>query len=383
MGEYIKIKDFGPIKKAEINDIKKFSVIVGTSGCGKSTVLKVLSLCRWIYKMLNIRAYLQEAGIKRSPFRLNIKNSLTDDGLVDYLHECTYIEYGNNGMCFSIEGKGGNFKQTEKVKAANLCLEKVVFITEKRNMIPDLLANRMKEKDAPFYVSQLLEEFKRASVATKEFSLEAINVGLISQKVNGIEQWFVQNEKKGNDKYRIHLEDSSSGIQALTPLSILMNYYVNQFDLVKSLNNAVLRYLADNDNLKLFKPNEDLGKIKRKCIAIHIEEPEICLYPDNQLSLINDMIKAIHNKKGDYKLSLMLTTHSPYILNQINLLFKAYDCGQTVDGASLNYDNTGVYVIEDGILKDIKVKNAHLVDPLYLSQPLDDIYNQYELIQKK
>ena len=52
--ERIVIKDFGPIKELEINDIKKITIFIGDSGSGKSTVMKVISLFRWLYKMLNI-----------------------------------------------------------------------------------------------------------------------------------------------------------------------------------------------------------------------------------------------------------------------------------------------------------------------------------------
>lgn len=382
MSESIIINNFGPVKKAKLEDIQKFTIIVGTSGSGKSTIMKLLSLFRWLFKMLNIRAYLQKSGFKHSPFRFYVKRYLQDDGLYDYLREDTYIEYHNGSACMTIEGKKGEFKQVSKVSKGDLCLEKVAFITEKRNMLPDLLANRMKEKDAPFYVSQLYEEFRKASSAIKGLPLSAVGVNLFSQRVNGIEQWFIREgeETTENDHFRIHLEDASSGIQSLAPLNMLIDYYVNKFDLVKSLNNAVLKYLADNDSYSFFKPSEDIGAIQRKHIDIHIEEPEICLYPDNQLHLLNYIVRSLHHRNNHYDISLIFTTHSPYLLNQLNLLFKAFDKGVEIEGANLNYDHTNVYVIENGILKDLKVQNAHLINPEYLSQPLDDIYNHYDLI---
>lgn len=383
MSESIIIRNFGPVRIADMHDIQKFTVIVGTSGSGKSTVMKLLSLFRWLFKRLNIRAYLQESGFKRSPFRFNIKSYLQDDGIYDYLRKDTYIEYRNDEVCLTITGKKGDFKQVSKASPDNLCLEKVAFITEKRNMIPDLLANRMKEKDAPYYVRQLIAEFQEAAAVTKGLSLSAVGVSLFSQKVNGIEQWFIREDDNGGDNYRIHLEDASSGIQSLAPLNMLIDYYVHHFDLVKSLNNAVLKYLADNDAYKFFKPSEDIGNIRRKHIDIHIEEPEICLYPDNQLHLLNYIVRSIHHRDNDYDLSLIITTHSPYILNQLNLLFKAFDCNKEVEGASLNFSHTNVYVMEGGVMKDIKLGNAHLINPEYLSQPLDDIYNQYEAIMNQ
>ena len=50
----------------------------------------------------------------------------------------------------------------------------------------------------------------------------------------------------------------------------------------------------------------------------------------------------------------------------------------TVEGASLDYGNTGVYIVENGVLRDIKVQNAHLVNTDYLSDDINDIYNEYD-----
>ena len=77
-------------------------------------------------------------------------------------------------------------------------------------------------------------------------------------------------------------------------------------------------------------------------------------------------------------MTLAVATHSPYIINQLNLLMKAYDSGKDVEGASLNYSDLGVYRIIDGKVLDIKVENAHLVNPDYLSDDINDIYDEYE-----
>ena len=49
-----------------------------------------------------------------------------------------------------------------------------------------------------------------------------------------------------------------------------------------------------------------------------------------------------------------------------------------MEGASLDYGNTGVYIVENGVLRDIKVQNAHLVNTDYLSDDINDIYNEYD-----
>lgn len=61
--EYLYIKNFGPIKKVEIERVKQFMFFVGESGSGKSTILKVLAIMRYIYKQLNLRSYLKLGNI--------------------------------------------------------------------------------------------------------------------------------------------------------------------------------------------------------------------------------------------------------------------------------------------------------------------------------
>ena len=329
--------------------------------------------------MLNIRTYLQVGGIKETPFRLNIKKYLADDGIIDYLHEDTLIKYTHDEASFEIKGKSASFRQLSTVSYENLCLEKISYITEKRNVLSDLLALTIKEKTAPFYLKELLSDYQIASKQIKLLDLEAVGVKLEIKKVNGVEHSFIVGRDGDRDKeYSVKLEDASSGIQSMAPLSMIIHYYAHAFNLVESLNKAVFRYVVEGDSLKDFHPAQNIGDIPRKRVDIHIEEPEICLYPENQLRLMNQIVKECWNAERDYDISLMVTTHSPYLLNQLNLLFKAYDNGVDIEGAKISYDETSVFAIEGGCLHDLKVANAHLVNPEYLSAPVDRIYAQYE-----
>jgi predicted ATPase len=379
--ESLYIRDFGPIKEIFLEDIKQLTVIIGQSGSGKSTLLKVLALTRWIYKMLNIRVYLQTAGVKESPFKFNIKRLLSDDGIIDYLHENTQIIYSHDEASFEIRGLKAEFRQTKQVSYENLCLEKISFITEKRNVLSDLLALSMKEKTAPFYLKELLSEYQTAIKHIKTLDLQAVGVKLEIKKVNGVEYSFICGHD-GEREYSVRLEDASSGIQSMAPLNLIVHYYAHYFNLVESFNKAVFRYVIEGDSLKDFHPAQNVGDIPRKRVDIHIEEPEVCLYPDNQLRLINQLVRECWNTDRDYDISLIITTHSPYLLNQLNLLFKAYDMGSDIDGANISYDQTDAYAIENGTLINLKVKNAHLVNPEFLSAPVDQIYVQYEDLNK-
>ena len=98
--------------------------------------------------------------------------------------------------------------------------------------------------------------------------------------------------------------------------------------------------------------------------------------PGAQRSALNMLIRKCRNAKTP--MTLAVATHSPYIINQLNLLMKAYDSGTEVEGASLNYSDLGVYRVLDGKVLDIKVGNAHLVNTDYLSDDINDIYDEYE-----
>ena len=379
--ESLYIKDFGSIKEINLEDIKPLTVIIGQSGSGKSTLMKVLALTRWIYKMLNIRVYLQTAGVKESPFKFNIKRYFTDDGILNYLHENTLIVYTHDEASFEIRGVKAEFRQTTPVSYENLCLEKISFITEKRNVLSDLLALTMKEKTAPFYLKELLSEYQTAIKYIKALDLEAVGVKLEIKKVNGVEYTYISGQDAERE-YSVRLEDASSGIQSMAPLNLIVHYYAHFFNLVESFNKAVFRYVVEGDSLKDFHPAQNVGDIPRKRVDIHIEEPEVCLYPNNQLRLMNQLVRECWNTDRDYDISLMITTHSPYLLNQLNLLFKAYDMGTDIEGAKMNYDQTDVYAVENGTLLNLKVENAHLVNPEFLSAPVDHIYAQYEELSK-
>ena len=64
MKEYLKIVDFGPISEIELNNISPLTVFIGKSGSGKSTIMKVLSLFRWMYKRVNLRSFIKHSKIK-------------------------------------------------------------------------------------------------------------------------------------------------------------------------------------------------------------------------------------------------------------------------------------------------------------------------------
>ena len=56
MKETILIKHFGPLQEVQLSDLPPYVFLIGPSGSSKRTLLKVVALMRWIYKMLCTRS---------------------------------------------------------------------------------------------------------------------------------------------------------------------------------------------------------------------------------------------------------------------------------------------------------------------------------------
>ena len=72
MSEYLRVKNFGPIVDIEFDNIAPLTILIGESGSGKSTIMKVLSMFRWIYKRVVLRSYVRQAKIKKTGIGIQI-----------------------------------------------------------------------------------------------------------------------------------------------------------------------------------------------------------------------------------------------------------------------------------------------------------------------
>lgn len=124
----------------------------------------------------------------------------------------------------------------------------------------------------------------------------------------------------------------------------------------------------------------NIGDIANRSIHLMIEEPELSMFPTAQRSSLNMLIDKCLN--GNKYMTLTLATHSPYIINHLNLLLKAFDKGVKIENAALDYHKTEVYVVEHGMVKSIKVQNAHLINTDYLSDDINEIYNEYDKLDE-
>lgn len=260
------------------------------------------------------------------------------------------------------------------IQTVDLQYNKLSFISETRNIIP-LWADRgasLAGGYLGFYFHEVYNDFDLASEELKELDINYLNLKLSVRKQQSQKRYFVQGPNK---EYEIDLKNSSSGTQNAIPVSLIAEHFSKYFDFEEAFNKSLLNFLSKTDNLTDFKPVKNLGDIQKK-LFIHIEEPELSLYPEAQCELISDLVaKCFVNNTND--INLIFSTHSPYIINHLNLLIKAYDREKLVDGAKFSYDQLAVYKVTEGTIEDLMVKNHRIVNTNALSDTINEIYDRY------
>lgn len=365
--ESLYIENFGPLKKINLENLRPLTILVGESGSGKSTIMKVLVLFRYFYKRVVIRSYLRNAGISKSHFRLQFSFFIKNNGFEGYISDKTVIIYRRGN--YTIEYKNGKLNLNITVENADLSLDKMSFISDKRNVIPDILAKTVSVSDRNMYLVETWKDFEEATSDFNSMDIPYLGVSLNKKKAQNGVKFVVKNTADKKGLYEIDFADSSSGMQNVAPLITILDYFVNRYDLVASFNRAILANLSDSDMLSKFRPELDIGKIKYKNLFFHIEEPELSLYPSTQTELIAQIVRlCFENKSQRFNTYCMMTTHSPYVVNYLNLLIKQ---------RHIDFNDVSVFEVLAGNLRSLKNIEHNVIDTTLLSEPISKIYEEY------
>ncbi len=385
MKESIKIRNLGPIKDLEI-EIKPITFFIGASASGKSTILKAVALFRYLFKMLCIRSYLRDANIIRSPFRIRMESLLKNCGFDSMVNPDTYIEYTavREDRKYTLRFQSRKLTYEPKIVDRNdLAFFKVSYISENRNIIPTWASRIAANKGASlgFYFHETFNDFNDATDAVKEFDIDLWNVKLSVRKADLGKKYLIAPTDKAYNP--IELRRASSGIQSSIPLSVIANYFATEFSFKDAFRRSVLNYLYENDNLTDFKPNVELTDLD-KYVHMHIEEPEISADPNTQVRLIDSLIKQCFiDRNDDRTLTIMVATHSPYIINELNVLIKASYYEKEV---AIRSDQIAVYKVVEGRLENLIVLDNDtrqvVVNALDMSETMDNIYQRYIALGK-
>ena len=389
MKESIIIKNFGPLKEVEIDDIKPLTVFIGKSAGGKSIIMKVIVLMRYIYKMVNIRSYLKNAKITRSPFKLRF-NSLLHDGLKGMITAQTEIYYTVeiNGNKYTLKYTNRGLQSDINIPDKDLIFFKEAYVSGMRSLIPIWASKAVsvKGENLGFFFHETLNDFNDATDVIKEQKLEYLNLKMKVRKSGNRPKLFTI-ESLQNDAVPIELRYASSGIQTSAPLVAIVHYFAQEFSFKDAFQRSVLNYLYKQDLLTKFTPGINRNKLG-KYVHIHIEEVELSLAPEDQRAFMSNLVEEVfHKNKKDRKLGLMVSTHSPYIVNHLNVLLRAgYFEKARENYPFLEKDDIAVYRVNEGKIISLMATDndtgEYVINALDMSDTMERIFEEYESMEE-
>lgn len=410
------IRNIGPIKEAEI-ELKRFNFIIGPQSSGKSTIAKILSTCSWVEK--EVATTMDEHAVANvGAFRALMEefHKMKDyfDENAEILYETEVIRIYLKGDIFDVKLK--NQEQYHR--------EKICYIPSERNAVtlPELQGFEFGQTNLRSF---LFDWFNAREFYGKDNKTDILNLG--------VRYYYDPNEQKYKDRiehingktYQIPLSSASSGLQSVVPLQIMLQYYSSQyfetfasktsFDsdvkirmiqarvidkyvlstlypgfnpddrkrLIAEVNDRIHRVDPEARRLlNLYQKESDRLTVPIRTSYI-VEEPEQNLYPFTQIDLLEAIVKLC---SVDKQHKCTITTHSPFILNYLNVLIERYNRGLN-DRVNINPDELGVFSTNDGRLIDIMQVNAKTgeksVNAEDLVEAMRYMHQEYREIKKK
>ncbi len=321
----IRIKNFGPIKEGYLEDggfmeVKKVTVFIGNQGSGKSTVAKVISTLTWMEKAIN-------RGDIAIPESINdFQKHFKYQSLIGYFKSDTVIEYYGDAYSIIFNKEDSPYPIVQKNESGNYTVPKIMYVPDGRSFLSVIKnANGVRGLPAPLF--EFAEELKRGQADTKGEE--------IPLPINGVNYKYESESDTsfiiGKD-FKVNLLVASSGFQSLVPLFLVSSSLAQ---LIKSgseispanisvdqsirMNNEISKVIF-NDKLseieKIKLSNEIKAKFQNKGFINIVEEPEQNLFPTSQREILNSLLEFNNMNAGN---KLILTTHSPYIINYLTL----------------------------------------------------------------
>ncbi len=408
----IRIKNFGPIKEGYLEnegwmDIKKVTVFIGNQGSGKSTVAKLISVFMWLEKSI-IRGDLPED--------LNSYKGLDEilrfHRIENYFQENTQVSFEGRAYRFTMVKKLTEFApkfKVDKIEFAENLLPKIMYVPAERNFL-SAISNISKISD--FIVGSLKDysiEFRNAQLAYKD---KEINL-----PINNTSVYY---DAKDDENYigfggkKLKLTEASSGFHSIVPLFWVSKYLV---DFLKLGEKRLLELLSPDQTVRRRNELNELNKefisedvlkekekqINAKYICNHfvniVEEPEQNLFPTSQKSMLESLL-TFNNESENNR--LIITTHSPYLINYLTLAVKADMVEENLNNekislkklaeivpveATIAGTDLAIYELSesDGLIKMLPDYKGLPSDENYLNSSLEDsneLFAQLQEIEK-
>lgn len=306
--EHLIIRNFGPIENVELN-LKKINVFIGEQGVGKSTIAKLYSCMQDIFLHFLILFDDNQNKIKAVFKRYGIQSYFLADTYIEFHTIAGFVvkyeegkfkishpkyneeqmkmfviellkdslEHSFSGAGFSMDADFDDLPDKEKeIVVSNMRTS--FYIPAERSLV-GCVSNSLYSMIAakiplPKMLLEYLSFFEKAKNEYHEYEVPFLG---LTFKVSKDDDKILIGDKEVEFKY------SSSGIQSIVPMLMVVDYCLKQ------------GYFS----------------------SFVLEEPEVSLFPTNQLELVRFIVSKINQEKGID--NLIITTHSPYILSILNV----------------------------------------------------------------
>ena len=417
MKPFLKIKNIGPIKEAEIK-INKINIFIGPQSSGKSTIAKIISFCQWLEKDVLIHQGTDHIDSAYWIERLHNYHKMNS-----YFREDSSIEYHGSTVSFVYIPKG-QFTITP-INLDQEKMRKINYIPSERNYvnIPNISSLSLSNDYIRDFIFDWLLIRNKYSKDTPQ---DIINLG--------VKYYYDKNVGDVvtlQDGTHIGLSEASSGLQAIIPLLVSLSYSTNwifnhtqdlSFDKFSTLHKTFIKELYKKEELsevvlqdeklkqitaELFNslqhirpevvvPNDlkEAADLANRLGKPHytfmiIEEPEENLFPVTQYELIKHIFQSLNSKPDN---SVVITTHSPYILTAINNLIQAGNIIETdvnktdqvyqtlgID-ASISYKDVYAWALENGKLYSMNDNEFQLISASVIDNASEIINKDFETL---
>jgi len=404
------IKNVGPILDVDI-ELKRFNVLIGVQSSGKSTIAKILSTCMWVEK--EVCTTLDEHAIKDGEAFKDLVEHFHK--MMGYFDESSEVHYESAYIRIDYER---GLLQIDMAKDAEYHRQKICYIPAERNMVtlPELQGF---EFGATNIRSFLFDWYDARRLFTADNKTSVLQLGVNYFYDDGQLTYKDRIEHVNGRTYQIPLSSASSGLQSVVPLYIMLLYYSGKyFDLFdeklsylsKEKSRKMRRAITDQYLLPKYHPtdapsersalvemlNDDIRAGKQDALLLYreyhdvmerlttpvrttfvIEEPEQNLFPDTQLQLLETLALLCRQEKEH---CFTVTTHSPYVVNYLNILLH-----QDMEGrGQIDADDLNVFAVSEGHVQNLMAKNEKgewIVNTYDLTEQMQRIFNEYQKLR--
>lgn len=323
----IKIENFGPIKAGCTEndgwiDIKKVTLFIGNQGSGKSTVAKLISTLTWLEKAM-VRGDRKHNEISQFDFIELFKFQRINN----YFKDNTLIEYESDVL---------NFKYTKELRPPRIQFRsntefhvgKINYVPAERNYLSSV-KNMFGVKNLPESINSFAYEYRNAQLkySTEVMTLPVGNVKHSYNPANDV-SYIV------GDDYKLDLVEAASGYQSYIPMYLVTKYLMDEIS-IKSENLDVNQQIRKANEKNVILNDSTLSNNQKIALTIKIdekyvnhyltnivEEPELNLFPSSQQKMLFSLLEFNNLFESN---RLIMTTHSPYLINYLTLAIKAFN----------------------------------------------------------